>query len=77
MPVRLLYQGVPLEGALVMALSQADKPAQHARTDRDGRVVFPLDRGVWLIKAVHMIPATAGSGADWESIWSSLTFKVS
>jgi hypothetical protein len=32
---------------------------------------------VWLVKAVHMVPAPAGSGADWESIWASLTFKAS
>lgn len=77
MPVRLLYQGKPLEGALVTALSQANKPSRQARTDRDGRVVFPLESGVWMIKAVHMVPAPAGSNADWESVWSSLTFKVS
>jgi uncharacterized GH25 family protein len=77
MPVRLLYQGKPLEGALVVALSQANKPSRQARTDRNGRVTFPLDSGVWMIKAVHMVPAPANSGADWESVWSSLTFKVS
>lgn len=77
MPLRLLYQGKPLEGAMVMALSQANKPSLHARTDRNGRVVFPLDSGVWMIKAVHMVAAPPASGADWESIWSSLTFKAS
>jgi uncharacterized GH25 family protein len=77
MPVRLLYQGKPLEGALVMALSQANKPSRQARTDRNGRVVLAVDSGVWMIKAVHMVPAPPASGADWESIWSSLTFKAS
>ena len=32
--------------------------------------------GVWLVKAVHMVPAPAASGADWESLWASLTFEV-
>jgi hypothetical protein len=77
MPVQLLYRGVPLEGALVSALSQDGRPPRQARTDRHGRVTLPLDTGVWLIKAVHMVPAPAGSGADWESIWASLTFKAS
>ena len=77
MPLRLLYQGAPLEGALVTALSQANKPPLQARTDRNGRVVFALNSGVWLIKAVHMVPAAAASGADWESVWASLTFKAS
>ena len=59
-----------------MALSQANKPQLQARTDRNGRVVFPLDSGVWMIKAVHMIPAPAGSGSDWASFWASLTFEL-
>jgi hypothetical protein len=29
---------------------------------------------MWLIKSVHMIPAPAGSGAEWASFWASLTF---
>jgi len=36
-----------------------------------------LDRpGLWLIKAVHMVPAPEGSGAEWESLWASLTFEL-
>jgi hypothetical protein len=77
LPVRLLYRGQPLEGTLVVALSQDNRPPQQARTDRHGRVTLRLDAGVWLVKAVHMVPAPAGSGADWESIWASLTFKAS
>jgi uncharacterized GH25 family protein len=77
MPLRLLYHGAPLQGALVVALSQANKPSRQARSDRNGRVTFALDSGVWMIKAVHMVPAPANSGAEWESVWSSLTFKVS
>jgi hypothetical protein len=32
--------------------------------------------GVWLVKAVHMIPAKPGTNADWESYWASLTFDL-
>ena len=31
---------------------------------------------IWLIKAVHMIPAPAGTNADWASFWASLTFEL-
>jgi uncharacterized GH25 family protein len=77
LPVRLLYEGKPLAGALVMAL-QRDRPDKvTARTDAKGRVTLKLDRpGFWLIKAVHMIPAPPDAGADWESFWASLTFAL-
>jgi Domain of unknown function (DUF4198) len=78
LPVRLLYQGKPLPGALVVAFTK-DRPAAKvsARSDAQGRVALKLDRpGVWLVKAVHMIPAARDSGADWESFWASLTFEV-
>jgi uncharacterized GH25 family protein len=78
LPVRLTYGGAPLSGALVVALSR-DAPGSRlsARTDGEGRVSLVLTRsGAWLVKAVHMVPAPAESGADWESLWASLTFEV-
>lgn len=75
LPVRLLYRGKPLDGALVVALASPDDKVS-ARTS-GGRVSLVLDRpGPWLVKAVHMVPAPAGSGADWESLWASLTFDL-
>jgi uncharacterized GH25 family protein len=48
-----------------------------ARTDNDGRVRFQLRRGgMWLVKAVHMVPAPAGANAEWASFWASLTFEM-
>ena len=103
-PVRLLRDGRPLPGALVVAYrrdsiatfpgpaiqgkagesreakesrgAKESKEALRARTDKDGRIVLPVSSGVWLLKSVHMERAAAGSGADWESVWSALTFKV-
>jgi uncharacterized GH25 family protein len=75
--VRLLYEGKPLANALIVAL-QRDDPALRvqARSDAAGRVTLPLAKGgVWLIKSVHIIPAPAASGAEWESLWASLTFE--
>jgi uncharacterized GH25 family protein len=77
LPVRLLWQGKPLAGALVVAMPREQPDARvTARTDPAGRARLRLDRpGVWLVKAVQMIPAPADAGgADWESFWASLTF---
>jgi len=76
--VRLLFRDRPLEGALVVALPK-DAPGQtrEARTDASGRVALDLGAGrTWLVKAVHMVEAPSGSGADWESLWASLTFEI-
>ena len=77
LPVQLLHEGEPLAGALVVAVSRDAPGHRHeARTDNDGLVHLRLDRaGVWLVKSVHMRPVPPGSGADWESLWASLTFQ--
>jgi len=78
LPVRLTYQGRPLAGALVVAINRL-RPSEKlsARSDADGRVRFRLNNdGMWLIKAVHMIPAPAASHAEWASYWASLTFQL-
>jgi len=78
LPVRLLYDGRPLEGALIIAMNR-DEPEKKisARTGRDGRVRLLLTRaGACLVKAVHMVPAPKDTGADWESLWASLTFEI-
>jgi uncharacterized GH25 family protein len=78
LPMRLLYGGRPLAGALVAALPK-DRPqaAVSARSDAAGRVRLRLDGpGVWLVKAVHMVAAPKETAADWESLWASLTFQL-
>jgi len=76
--VRLTFEDRPLAGALVVAMNNLN-PAekQAARTDNDGRAWFRLrPGGMWLVKAVHMVPAPAGADADWASFWASLTFEA-
>ncbi|MEP6919223.1 MAG: DUF4198 domain-containing protein, partial [Acidobacteriota bacterium] len=77
-PVRLLYQGKPHPGALVVAINRLDPAVKlTARSDSQGRVVFRFTHGgEWLVKAVHMIPAKADANVDWESFWASLTFEI-
>ena len=76
--VRLFYRGKPLASALVKAFPQGSVDAEaKVRTDVAGRATLTLGKpGVWLINAVHMIDAPAGSGARWESLWSSLVFEL-
>lgn len=74
---RILYEGKPLPGALIVALSQHE-PARKltARSDPGGRASFRLPRaGVWLVKAVYMVPSD-GEKADWQSFWASMTFEI-
>ncbi|HVE65154.1 MAG TPA: DUF4198 domain-containing protein [Thermoanaerobaculia bacterium] len=78
LPMRLEYHGKPLAGTLVVALNRvAPERTFSSRTDARGRVSFVLAKpGQWLVKSVHMVRAPAGSGADWESVWASLTFEL-
>lgn len=77
LPIRLTYQNRPLAGALVVAINRLDPSRKlAARTDNDGRVRFRLGpEGMWLLKAVHMVRAPAGTNAEWASFWASLTFE--
>jgi hypothetical protein len=78
LPVRLMYDDRPLAGALVIAFNRAHPSEKiRIRTDQDGRVRLRLsESGLWLVKAVHMIPAPASANADWASYWASLTFEL-
>jgi hypothetical protein len=78
LPVRLLWRGKPLAGALVSALPyESPEAKQSLRSDRDGRVRFRgIGPGVWLLKAVQMVRVADDPNADWRSVWASLTFEV-
>lgn len=78
LPLSLTYEGRAISGVLVVAMNRANPAAKiSARTDKNGRVSLKLPQGgMWLIKAVHMIPAPAGANADWASFWASLTFDL-
>src|SRR5713101_2215553 len=78
LPVRLVFEGKPLAGALVQALHENDPGARiRVRSDAKGRVDLTLpSSGNWLIEAVHMVKSPPGEKADWESLWASLTFQL-
>lgn len=72
----LQHRGKPLAGALVVAMHRR-KPLEKitARTAADGSVQLPLARGgEWLVKAVQM-DRISENVAEWESVWTSLTFN--
>lgn len=76
--VQLLYEGQPMAGVLVMALNKsAPHEVQRIRSGPDGRAEFNLHRsGLWLVKALHMVPVEAQAREDWRSYWASLTFEL-
>jgi uncharacterized GH25 family protein len=75
---RVLHEGEPLPGALVVAMRHGDPSMRlRARSGSRGAFSFTLPRGgVWLIKSVHMVRAWFFSDADWDSFWASLTFEA-
>jgi uncharacterized GH25 family protein len=74
----LTYRGQPKANALVVAINRTNPGLKRtSRTDRQGRVTFELPApGVWMVKAVHMIPAPKDAAADWQSFWASTTFDL-
>jgi len=76
--IRLVFDHRPLPGAYVTAIRKGDpKGAVSAMTDLIGMASFKINQsGVWMIKTVHMIPASDSEKADWESCWATLTFEV-
>jgi uncharacterized GH25 family protein len=79
MEFRLLYDDKPLSGALVKAINRDDPDKTlTVRSGKNGSASFKLPRkGVWLVESVHMIPAPKDVvDADWESVWTSLTFEI-
>lgn len=77
LPVRLLFEGKPLAGALVVFVNHDDPDkAQSFRTDLNGRVEGTISAGgLWMVKVVHMVRPAGNLDADWESLWASLTFE--
>lgn len=76
--VQLLYEKRPLANARLVAFSKKKLKSQLVqRTDAQGRARFTLPHDdIWMLSAVHMIPAPAGAKADWESFWTSLSFET-
>lgn len=78
--MRLLFQGQPLGGAKVHA-GVATAKGKTAAADvtltssADGVVTIPVSAaGLWNVRTIHVVPAPAGAGADWEVHWATFVF---
>lgn len=72
---RVMYEGKPAANAVVVALHR-DGTRVEGRTNANGVVRLRTEKaGAWLVKSVRVVRAPAATGADWESLWASLTFE--
>ena len=77
LPVRVLFEGRPLAGALVKLtdLGADEKPVAMHRTDGAGRAVFSVPYGgAWLLNVIWTKPLPNNSAADYDTTFSSLSF---
>lgn len=88
---RVVLLGQPLVGAklhagsipMTASLSDTAAARRAARFDVDvtsdgegiARIVVGR-AGIWNLRTIQIVPATGGSGADWDVHWATLTFGV-
>lgn len=77
LPVRVLYEGRPLPGALVKLtdLEHDGKPVAMHRTDAAGRAFFDMPaRGQWQFNVIWTKPLPNTEETDFDTVLSSLSF---
>jgi uncharacterized GH25 family protein len=77
LPVRVLYAGHALAGALVKLTNLANdaSPFEVRLTDRDGRANFTMpNAGAWLLNVIWTKPLPRSEETDFETVFSSLSF---
>lgn len=76
LPVRVLWQGRPLAGALVKLtrLESDEKPVAETRTDRAGRARFTVPpAGSWALNVLWTKPID-DPRAEFQTVFSNLSF---
>ena len=76
--LQLLFEGKPLQGALVKAWHKQSGQTLIIRaiSTAKGEVTFNLPyAGAWMVSVVHMVPAGA-KDIDWDSLWANLSFVM-
>lgn len=79
LPLQVLFNGAPLEGALVKVWNQRgiQLSVLRIRTDAEGKSSATLPwAGIWMVSVVHMVSTPDGLGQDWDSHWSNLTLEL-
>lgn len=77
LPIHVLYEGKRLAGATVKLtnLESDEKPISVMKTDKAGRATFRIpESGTWLMNVVWTKPISGRPNADFDTIFSSLTF---
>ena len=77
LPVHVIYQGKRLAGATIKLtnLQSDEKPIAVIKTDKLGRATFSIpERGKWLLNVVWTKPISGRPDADFDTIFSSMTF---
>ena len=77
LPVRVLYAGHALAGALVKLTNLANdaSPFEVRLTDREGRASFTMpNAGAWLVNVIWTKPLPRSEETDFETVFSSLSF---
>ena len=80
LPVRVLYQGRPLGGALVKLtrLENDAAPLETHLTDRAGRATFAMpSSGTWLLNVIWTRVQPSSAETDYATVFSSLSFGFS
>ena len=80
-PAARLHAGAVPAGATAMNDTVAARRAAAddiaVETDGHGEVVIVLTRaGLWNVRTLQIVPATKGSGADWDVHWATFVFSV-
>ena len=79
LPVRVIYEGRPLAGALVKLTDLDDdaQPVETHVTDPAGRARFVMPAsGNWLVNVVWTRPLPSSDETDFATTFSSLTFGL-
>ena len=77
LPVRVLYAGHALAGALVKLTNLKDdaSPFEVHLTDQNGRASFTMpNTGTWLLNVIWTKSLPRSEEADFETVFSSLSF---
>jgi uncharacterized GH25 family protein len=77
LPVRVLYAGHALAGALVKFTNLANdaSPFEVRLTDRDGRATFTMpNAGAWILNVIWTKALPRSEETDFETVFSSLSF---
>jgi hypothetical protein len=77
LPVRVIYEGRPLAGALLKLtnLAQDAAPLEAHLTDGAGRATFKMPGGgAWLLNVIWTKALPSARETDFETVFSSLSF---